>query len=62
MWYLVYIWIEAGVSFSTVVDLPGTMEECFRARDMLSEQVGKGGGYFNLSSQAICIQINEVDI
>ena len=57
-----YIWIEAGVSFSTVVDLPGTMEECFRARDMLSEQVGKGGGYFNLSSQAICIQINEVDI
>ena len=57
-----YIWIEAGVSFSTVVDLPGTMEECFRMRDMLSEQVGKGSGYFNLSSQAVCIQINEVDI
>jgi len=62
MWYLVYIWIEAGLAFSTVVDLPETMDECFRMRDMLSEQVGKGDGYFNLSTQAICIQINETDL
>jgi hypothetical protein len=62
MWVLVYITLEAGLVFSTIVDLPGTMDECFRMRDMLSEQVGKGGGYFNLSTQAICVQINETDL
>ena len=62
MWVLVYITLEAGLVFSTIVDLPGTMDECFRMRDMLSEQVGKGNGNFNLSTQAICVQINETDL
>jgi hypothetical protein len=35
------------------------MIECFQARERLSEEVGKGNGYFNAGQQAICIKLNE---
>ncbi len=57
MCVLVYITLQAGVAYSTVVDLPGTMTECFKMREMLSQQVGKDNGYFKAGSQAVCIQV-----
>jgi hypothetical protein len=35
------------------------MTECFQARESLSEEVGKGIGYFKAEQQAICINMNE---
>jgi len=57
VWVLVYLMvnIDGGVK-ATTIDLPMTMEECFKARDMLSVQVGDGNGGFNLNTQAICVQ------
>jgi hypothetical protein len=31
--------------------------ECFEARESLSNEIGKGGGYFYPNSQAVCIPI-----
>jgi hypothetical protein len=38
------------------------MTECFYAREALSDDVGKGGGYFKLGQQALCINLNERSI
>ena len=60
MWILVYIVIQGGEVFSTSVDLPFLdMSECFKARDMLSHQVGKDNGYFLPGSQAVCVYTSE---
>ena len=40
------------------VTVADTMENCFRARDALSADVGKGNGYFLEGQQAICINMN----
>jgi hypothetical protein len=35
------------------------MVECFYAREALSDEVGKGDGYFKAGQQALCIKLNE---
>ena len=59
MWILVFIWLEGTVPNSVAVDLPMTMEECFFARETLSEKVGGSNGYFPLGTQAICVRMSE---
>ena len=60
MWILVYIVIQGGEVFSTHIDLPFLdMTECFEARGMLGQQVGKGNGYFLPGSQAVCVYTGE---
>jgi len=58
MWVLVYIMVNVdGGVLASPVDLPMmTMEECFEARELLSNQVGTNNGYFEMNTQAICIQ------
>ena len=38
------------------------MTECFQAREALSEEVGKGGGYFKAGQQALCIGMQDLEI
>jgi len=38
-----------------------TMYECFNAREILSESIGIGNGYFKLGQQAVCIKVTPND-
>ena len=60
MWTLVYIVFIGGVLESTVKETYESMYDCFNAREALSFEVGKGDGYFNPGSQAVCIYRNGV--
>lgn len=66
VWVLVYILVVgvepmainamgSGITFTDMV-------ECFQARESLSEQVGRGQGYFHYNQQAVCIQIENIKI
>ena len=71
MWILVYIVIQPFVVGDVNSLEPyginpmgprvtfETMQDCFSARDSLSNTVGKGSGYFNLGQQAICIRTED---
>jgi len=60
-WVLVFIWLEGLSPNAVAVDLPMSMEECFNARELLSEKVGGSNGYFPLGTQAICVIVSEED-
>jgi len=56
MWTLVFI-VFVGQDITAIeVGTYKTMFACFEERAVLSKQYGKGNGYFNVDSQAICIQ------
>jgi hypothetical protein len=44
------------------VTVADTMENCFLAREALSEYHGKGGGYFDTGTQAVCIKLKENNV
>jgi len=58
MWVLVFIYFHETMPYVEKVTVADTMENCFRARDALSADVGKGNGYFLEGQQAICINMN----
>lgn len=59
MWALVFVYMYDEIPYVEFVSKHTNMYECFYAREDLSSDVGKGGGYFNLGQQAICIQLDE---
>ena len=59
MWVLVFIYFYEVTPYVELVSGHTTMMECFQARERLSEEVGKGNGYFNPGQQAICINLSE---
>ena len=59
MWALVFIYFYDASPYVELVTYHNDMTECFYAREALSEEVGKGNGYFNPGQQAICINMNE---
>jgi hypothetical protein len=59
MWALVFIYFYETTPYAEPVTAHDTMIECFQARERLSEEVGKGNGYFNAGQQAICINLSE---
>ena len=56
MWALVFIYFYGTVPYVELVTTHETMTECFQAREALSNEVGKGGGYYKLGQQALCIE------
>ena len=62
MWMLVFIYFYDAVPYVEKVSGHGSMVECFFAREALSDDVGRGNGYFDPGQQAICINMNESDI
>jgi len=62
MWVLVFIYFYDTIPYVEAVTKHNTMTECFQAREALSEEVGKGGGYFNAGQQALCIGMQDIDI
>ena len=59
MWALVFIYFYDASPYVELVTYHNDMTECFYAREALSEEVGKGNGYFNPGQHAICINMNE---
>ena len=55
MWVLVFIYFYETVPYVEKVTVADTMINCFKARDALSQQVGRGNGYFIPGQQAVCI-------
>ena len=56
MWVLVYIALVNETPFARTVSIHDTMDECFKAREVLSITEGKSSGYFDTGVQAVCIQ------
>jgi hypothetical protein len=61
MWALVFIYFYDTMPYAELVSYHTSMTECFQARESLSEEVGKGIGYFKAEQQAICINMNPSD-
>ncbi len=59
MWALVFIYLYDAIPYAETVTIHDSMTECFFAREALSEEVGKGAGYFKAGQQALCINLNE---
>lgn len=59
MWALVFIYFYDTTPYIEPVSLHTTIVECFYAREALSDEVGKGAGYFKAGQQAICINLDE---
>ena len=59
MWTLVFIYFFEVTPYVELVSVHTSMTECFQARESLSEEIGKGMGYFKPEQQAICINMNE---
>ena len=57
MWALVFIYFYDTIPYAEYVTSHPTMTECFQAREALSNEVGKGAGYFKSGQQALCIQL-----
>ena len=62
MWVLVFIYFYDTIPYVEAVTAHDTMTECFNAREKLSQEVGKGSGYFKAGQQALCISMNDLDI
>ena len=60
-WVLIFIWLDGLTPNAVAVDVPMSMEQCFHARELLSERVGGSDGYFPLGTQAMCIRVGEED-
>jgi hypothetical protein len=59
MWTLVFIYFFEVTPYVEHISTHTNMMDCFAARQMLSEEHGKGMGYFKAEQQAICINMNE---
>jgi hypothetical protein len=59
MWALVFIYFYDATPYIEPVTVHKSMVECFYAREALSDEVGKGGGYFKAGQQALCINLSE---
>ena len=65
VWTLVYIMIQGNDVYAVNAYGPGhtfpDMFECFKAREILSQDVGGQNGYFPNGMQAVCVpqEINE---
>ena len=59
MWALVFVYFYDTVPYVEAVTVHTSMVECFYAREALSDEVGKGNGYFAAGQQALCINLNE---
>ena len=57
MWVLVFIYFYEATPYVEKVTVADTMENCFKARDAISADVGKGNGYFKAGQQAVCINL-----
>ena len=57
MWVLVFIYFYDAIPYAELVTKHETMTECFQAREALSDEVGRGGGYFKDGQQALCIKM-----
>jgi hypothetical protein len=62
MWVLVFIYFYDATPYVETVSGHGSMTDCFFAREVLADEVGKGDGYFKAGQQALCINMNESDI
>ena len=62
MWVLVFIFFYDTIPYVETVTAHNTMTECFQAREALSEEVGKGSGYFKAGQQALCIGMADSDV
>jgi len=64
MWVLVYIFIN-GNAVVSAINATGnghkydSMYECFEAREELGNALSGRSGYFNVGTQAICVQIGD---
>ena len=56
MWILVFIYMYDDIPYAEKYNKYKFMNECFQAREALSEEVGKGSGYFKPGQQAVCIK------
>ena len=56
MWVLVFIYLYDDIPYVEKYAKYRFMNECFQAREALSEEVGKGNGYFKPGQQAVCIK------
>ena len=59
MWTLVFIYFYDAQPYVELVSTHTSMTECFRSREALADEVGKGNGYFKAGQQALCINLNE---
>jgi hypothetical protein len=59
MWVLVFIYFYDGIPYVEKVTEHSSMTECFRSREALADEVGKGAGYFKAGQQALCINLSE---
>ena len=57
MWVLVFIYFYDAIPYVELVTKHETMTECFQAREALSDEVGRGGGYYKPGQQALCIKM-----
>lgn len=57
MWALVFIYFYDTVPYVEKVTSHSSMVDCFFAREALSEEIGKGAGYFKPGQQAICLKL-----
>lgn len=57
MWVLVFVYFYDTIPYVEKISAHDSMVECFKAREALSEFHGKGGGYFELGTQALCINM-----
>ena len=62
MWALVFIYFYEVTPYAELVTVHESMTECFQAREALSEEVGKGNGYFKEGQQALCIGMQDLDV
>ena len=57
MWVLVFIYFYDAIPYAELVTKHETMTECFQAREALSDEVCRGGGYYKPGQQALCIKM-----
>jgi hypothetical protein len=62
MWVLVFIYFYDTIPYVEAITAHDTMTECFQAREALSEEVGKGSGYFKAGQQALCVGMADLDL
>jgi len=57
MWVLVFIYFYDSTPYVETYDVYTSMTECFRGREALADEVGKGARYFKPGQQAVCINL-----
>ena len=58
-WMLVFIIVKGGVPHSFMQGTYEKMDQCFYEREILSDKVGRGNGWFGPNKQALCMQVKE---